>query len=161
MKLHSLLLLIILAAIAAFSALNWSTFISPTNLSLGFTSVHMPLGLVMLGMLVLIVMLCLMFVVYIQAKALLESHQHAKALKAQRELADQAELSRFTELRNYLEGQLRAQEAKSSELKTEILARIEQQENHLRTAIEEAGNTLAAYIGEMDDRLGKKPGGGS
>jgi ribose/xylose/arabinose/galactoside ABC-type transport system permease subunit len=68
MKLHSLLLLIILAAIAAFSALNWSTFISPTNLSLGFTSVHMPLGLVMLGMLVLIVMLCLMFVVYIQPK---------------------------------------------------------------------------------------------
>ncbi|NMC97832.1 MAG: LapA family protein, partial [Deltaproteobacteria bacterium] len=41
-----------------------------------------------------------------------------------------------------------------------ILARIEQQENHLRTAIEEAENTLAAYIGEMDDRLGKKTDGG-
>lgn len=161
MKLHAWLLLIVLAAIAAFSVLNWSTFISPTDLSLGFTSVHMPLGLVMLGMLLLIVMLCLMFAVYIQGKALLESHQHAKALKAQRELADQAEASRFTELRNYLESQLRAQEAKNSELKTDILARIEQQENHLRTAIEEAGNTLAAYIGEMDDRLGKKPGGGS
>jgi len=121
MKLHSWLLLIILAAMAAFSALNWSTFVSPTNLSLGFTSVHMPLGLVMLGILVLIVMLCLMFVVYIQAKALLESHQHAKALKAQRELADQAELSRFTELRNYLESQLRAQEVKNSELKRTFL----------------------------------------
>lgn len=156
MKFHTWVLLIILAAIAAFAALNWSTFIAPTSLSLGFTSVHMPLGLVMLGMLVLIVTLCLMFVVYIQAKALLESHQHAKELKVQRELADQTELSRFTELRSYLEGQLRIQENKNSEFKTEIVARIEQQENNLRTAIEEAGNTLAAYIGEMDDRLGKK-----
>ena len=103
MKLSTLLLLLILTAIAAFTALNWHVFITPTELSLGFTTAQIPLGLVMLGLLAFLTSLFLGFVVYLQTSALLETRRHSRELQASRELADQAEASRFNELRNFLE----------------------------------------------------------
>ena len=49
MYLRTLMILAVLGLIAVFSALNWSAFIAPTALSLGFTSVEAPLGLILLG----------------------------------------------------------------------------------------------------------------
>ncbi|MHB8708626.1 MAG: hypothetical protein ACYC9I_07100 [Desulfuromonadales bacterium] len=72
MKLHTLFLLLVLAVIAAFAALNWSVFITPTELSLGYTTVQMPLGLLMLGLLFFLTALFLVYVVYLQGSALLE-----------------------------------------------------------------------------------------
>lgn len=106
MKLSTLLLLLILTAIAAFTALNWHVFITPTELSLGFTTAQIPLGLVMLGLLAFLTSLFLGFVVYLQTSALLETRRHSRELQASRELADQAEASRFNELRNFLEVEL-------------------------------------------------------
>lgn len=163
MKLHTLLLLLVLAAIAAFSALNWGVFITPTELSLGFTSVLMPLGLVMLGLLVLLTAIFLVFVVYLQGSALLETRRNSRELQANRELADQAEASRFTELRAFMAAELAKQASLNTELKGTVLARADQLEHDLRSAIEQSGNTLAAYIGELEDRLEKTkslPAGG-
>ena len=106
MKLSTLFLLLILTAIGAFAALNWSVFITPTELSLGFTTTLIPLGLVMLGLLVFVTALFLVFVVYLQPAALLETRRQSRELKASRELADQAEASRFSELRNLVETEL-------------------------------------------------------
>ena len=106
MKLSTLLLLLILTAIAAFTALNWHVFITPTELSLGFTTAQIPLGLVMLGLLAFLTSLFLGFVVYLQTSALLETRRHSRELQASRELADQAEASRFNELRKFLEVEL-------------------------------------------------------
>ena len=155
MKLHTLLLLLILAAIAAFAALNWNIFITPTDLSLGVTNVQMPLGLVMLGLLVFLTILFLVFVVYLQTSALLENRRHSRELKANKELAGQAEASRFTELHNFLEAELLKQANLNAESKSDVLARLDQLEHDLRTLIEESGNTLAAYIGELEDHLEK------
>lgn len=163
MKLHTLLLLLVLAAIAAFSALNWGVFITPTELSLGFTSVLMPLGLVMLGLLVFLTAIFLVFVVYLQGSALLETRRNSRELQANRELADQAEASRFTELRAFMAAELAKQANLNAELKDTALARADQLERDLRSAIEQSGNTLAAYIGELEDRLEKTkslPAGG-
>jgi hypothetical protein len=156
MKLHTLLLLVILAAIAAFAALNWSVFITPTDLSLGFTAVQMPLGLVMLGLLFFLAALFLVYVVYLQGSALLETRRHSRELLANRELADRAEASRFTELRAFLEEELMKQINLNAESKSSILARVDQLEHDLRSFMEQSGNTLAAYIGELEDRLEKR-----
>jgi hypothetical protein len=45
-------------------------------------------------------------------------------------------------------------------VKAEALARIDQARNELRDSIEQAGNTLAAYIGELEDRLEGRPAPG-
>ena len=155
MRRYTLLLLIILTAIAAFAVLNWNVFIAPTDLSLGVTRVQVPLGLVMLGLLVFVAALFLVFVVYLQTSALLETRRHTRELHANRELADNAEASRFTELRKFLEDELLKQANLNKESHSAVLARLLELEQDLRTFIEQSGNTLAAYIGELDDRLEK------
>lgn len=156
MKLHTLLLLLILAAIAAFAALNWSVFITPTELSLGFTAVQMPLGLVMLGLLFFLAALFLVYIVYLQGSALLETRRHSRELLANKELADRAEASRFTELRAFMEEEFKKQIDLNAESKSSILERVDQLEHDLRSFVEQSGNTLAAYIGELEDRLEKR-----
>ena len=155
MKPRTLLLLVILVAIAGFAALNWNTFIAPSDLSLGVTSVRIPLGLVMLGLLGLLTVLFLVYLVYLQSSALLETRRRSRELQAHRELADRAEASRFTELRNFLEAELSRQTSLHAESRAAVLARVEQLEHELRESMEQSGNTLAAYIGELEERLGK------
>ncbi len=153
MNARTLFLLMVLAAIAAFAALNWEAFIAPTTLSLGVTVVEAPLGLTMLGLLVFLTALFLVFVVYMQTSLLLDARRNAKELHANRELADQAEASRLTELRAYLEAELAKQASLNAESREAILARLDRIEHDLRDTVEQSGNTLTAYIGELDDRL--------
>lgn len=153
MKVRTLFLLLTLAAIAAFTALNWSAFMTPTTLSLGVANVQAPLGLVMLGLVAFLAALFLVFVVYLQTSVLLEARRHARELQANRELAGQAEASRFTELRGFLEAELRRQAGLDAESRAILLARLDQLDRDLRSAVEQSGNTLAAYIGELEDRL--------
>ncbi|MEO8627071.1 MAG: LapA family protein [Betaproteobacteria bacterium] len=153
MQIRTVLLLIVLAAIAIFAAVNWSAFVTPTPLSLVVTTVQAPLGLVMLALTALLTVMFLVFVVYLQSSVLFESRRYARELQAQRQLADQAEASRFTELRSFIETELRTHAGGSGDSKADLLARLGQTEDRLRAAIEQSGNTLAAYIGELEDRL--------
>jgi uncharacterized integral membrane protein len=123
MQLRNVVLLVVLGLVALFAALNWRVIIAQTTLSLGFAEVQAPLGLVLLALLGLLTTLFLLYVVYLQTTVLLETRRHARELQAQRELADQAEASRFTELRGFLDSRL-------SELE----------------------NSLSASIGELDAR---------
>jgi hypothetical protein len=161
MKIRTLFLVVVVAAIAAFVALNWSSFLMPTTLSLGVRVVEAPLGLVMLGLLVFLTALFLVFVVYLQTSFLLEARRNAKELQANRELAEQAEASRFTELRTFLEGEMKRGADLSVQSKTDVLARLDQLEKDIRSAIEQTSNILSAYIDEFEDRLertGAAPG---
>ena len=153
MKVRTLFLLLTVVAIAAFTALNWSAFMTPTTLSLGVANVQAPLGLVMLGLVAFLAALFLVFVVYLQTSVLLEARRHARELQANRELAGQAEASRFTELRGFLEAELKRQAGLDAESRAVVLARLDQLDRDLRSAVEQSGNTLAAYIGELEDRL--------
>lgn len=153
MKARTILLMIILIAIGAFTALNWTAFNTPTALSLGVTSVQAPLGLVMLGLMVFLTALFLVFVLYIQGSVLLDTRRHARELQAHRELADQAEASRFSELHRFLEVELKGLAGQHAESKAALQARLDQLDQNLRSSIEESGNVIAAYIGELEDRL--------
>ncbi|BBP00206.1 LapA family protein [Sulfuriferula nivalis] len=153
MKIRTLLLLIVLLAISAFAALNWNVLVTPTELSLGITSVQAPLGLVMLGLLVLLTVLFLIFILYLQTTVLLDTRRHTRELHANRELADQAEASRFTELRSYMEMSLKQQAELDAEAKADVLARLERLDADFHTALAQSENTLAAYIGELEDRV--------
>ena len=153
MKARTLLLLILLGAITAFAALNWSAFITPTTLSLGLGTIQAPLGLIMLAVLALLTTLFLVYVVYLQTSVLLEARSHAKELKANRELADQAEASRFTELRGFLEQGLKQQATLNTESRAMVMGRMDQLDADLRLAVEQSGNSISAFIGELEDRL--------
>ena len=146
---------ILVLAFAAFAFLNWSAFITPTILSLGFVQVQASLGLVMLGLLACFATLFLVFVVYLKSSVLLDTRRNAKELQANRELADKAEASRFTELRAFLETELKRQLDQVAESRVLILERLDQLDRDLRFSVEESGNILTAYIGELEGRLEK------
>ncbi len=153
MKLPSLLLALLLALAAGFTILNWTAINTPTALSLGVTTVEWPLGLVMLSLLIGLTAVFLAFVVYMQGSALLETRRHTKELLANRTLADQAEASRFTELRAFLDKALAEQAALQADAQTQLLARMARLDADVQASVEQSGNTLAAYIGELEDRL--------
>ena len=153
MKTRTLLLLLVLVAIAGFSVLNWNAFITPTLLNLGVTDVQAPLGLILLGALVLVATVFVVYILYLQTTVLLDTRQHTRELQTNRKLADQAEASRFTELRSFLEIELNRHLTQDALSKATVLARIEQLERELRQAIEQSGNSLAASLGEREDRL--------
>lgn len=158
MYLRSLLIIIILGALASFAALNWSAFTTPATLSLGFAQVEAPLGLVLLGAAGTLTLLFLVYLVYSQSAALVESRRYARELQAQRELAENAEASRFSQLQSFLETELRQLGDQSAELKTAVFTRLEELDREMRVTVEQSSNTLAAYIGEIDDRLQREAG---
>jgi hypothetical protein len=109
----------------------------------------------------LLTLLFLLYVVYLQSSILVENRRNARELQAQRELADQAEASRFSQLRSFLERELGRLGEKIEESKVGVLAKVEAVERDLRLVVEQSGNTLAAYIGEIEDRLEQTSGGRS
>ena len=159
MYLRTLLIMVVLGSLIVFAALNWMAFVSPFKLSVGFTTVEAPLGLVLLGIVGLLTLLFLIYIVFLQSSSLLESRRQARALQNQREIAEQAEASRFSQMRSYLEGELKDFAVKNETARTSVLARLDQLERDLRLAVEQSANSLAAYIGEIDDRLEKAAGG--
>ncbi len=156
MKLRTVLLTLVLLAIVLFAALNWTVFTAPATLSLLVATVEAPLGVIMLGLLVLLTGVFMIFAGYLQTSTLLEARQQTRALEAQRKLADQAEGSRITELQNLLNSALLKLEQQSVEGRQLNGARIDLLEQNLRSAIVQEGTTLSAYIGQLEDKLDRR-----
>nr|WP_319564791.1 LapA family protein [uncultured Rhodoferax sp.] len=121
MRIRSLLLIFLLVLIGAFVALNWSVFLTNSTVSLGVATVQAPLGLLTLGLLLFVVAYFMVYVLYLQSTVMWDARRNAKELQANRELADKAEASRFTELRGVLEAGQQA-----------VLARLDALEKNLR-----------------------------
>lgn len=159
MYLRTLLILIVVGTVAIFSAINWSAFMAPTTLSVIFGSVEAPLGLILLAAIGLLTLLFLLYVAYLQSAILMENRRNARELQVQRDLAEQAEASRISQLRSFLEIELRRLGEKTEESRIAMSAKLEGVERELRAVVEQSGNTLAAYIGEIEDKLERAPGG--
>jgi uncharacterized integral membrane protein len=153
MYLRTLLIVFVVAVLGLFTALNWQAITAPARLSLIFTTMEAPLGVILLGALVLLAALFLFYVVYLQSSVLLETRRHTRELHAQRELAEQAERSRFHELRTFLESQIETLAQNGERSQAELLARLEALERNTRAAISQSENSVAAYMAELDDRL--------
>ncbi|UCU97881.1 LapA family protein [Acidovorax radicis] len=146
MHLRSIVLLVTALAIAALAALNWPTLAAPTLVSLGVVTFDAPLGLLMLALTTLLGIVCIVYVLSLQGSVLMETRRHTKEMQVQRELADKAEASRFTELRAYIE-------AHHQQSHAALLARIDNLEARLTARAEQSDNTTAAYVGQLEDQL--------
>jgi uncharacterized integral membrane protein len=135
---RALVFFLVLVLVGLFALINWTAFSALTPLSLGVTTVQAPLGLIMLGFIAFLCVLFTVWVISLQAGALMESRRQTRELQAQRDLADRAEASRFTELR------------------TELMARLDRLQTESRIAVEQNGNALAAQLGELEDRLARE-----
>ena len=148
MSLRSAVLLIVGIVIVVFVATNWPAMTTPTDINLLVAHIHAPLGLILLGLMVVLCVLFVSFGAYLQGTALLEARRHARELAAQRELAESAEASRVTELRGYLEQEVTRLSATIENQSRELQARVDRAESGLREHPADAPQTgqLAAAI---------------
>ena len=156
MKILNVIILIVFVGLIIFAASNWNAIITPIPLSLVFMETNAPLGLILLAITGLLTLLFLGFVVYMQSSTLMLRKRLNRELEAQRKLADEAEASRFTDLRTYLEAELQQLSNQNTELYQKSANRITELETTIKATVEETGSTLTAYIGELEDRLEKK-----
>ena len=156
MRTKILLLIIGIVLIAGFGALNVDEFTRTSSLNLGFTSMQLPLGLVMTVLVIAILLIFLLTTLYMHSTNLIETRKYAKQLNAQRELADKAEASRFTELRRYMESQALLATNEGNDTVAAIDRRMMQTEKLLLQRLEQTDNTNAAYWGQHDDALVRK-----
>ncbi len=146
MNFRTIILLLVVAAIAALAALNWYTLSAMTVVSFGVMTLEAPLGLIMLGLTVLLAAFFLFYMLSLQGSVLMDTRRHTKEMQAQRELADKAEASRFTELRAFLEGQNQRSQG-------ELMGRLELLESRVAARVQESGNSTAAYVGQLEDQM--------
>ena len=156
MRARTIFLVLSIVVVAAFVALNVEEFTRASVLSLGFTSVQVPLGLVMLALLVGAAVIFLGVMIYMQSSNLLETRNYARELSTQRELADKAEASRFTELRHYLEAQTAAQQRREQAAEQVLSERFAAQNRVLMARFEQSDNTLAAHMGQLEDQIERR-----
>jgi uncharacterized integral membrane protein len=153
MNFRAFLIALVLLLLAAFTLMNWGAFLAPTTLSLGVADVQAPLGLLMLGVTAAVSGLFLLYILVQQATVILETRRMTKDLQAQRELADKAEASRFTEMRGFIETELRRIEAQSSASTRELREALQQVEQQLGARLDESTRSLSAYVGEVEDKI--------
>jgi len=157
MRARTILMVAAILLVAGFVALNWTEFVRPTQLNFGGGIVDAPLGLVMLGILVVAIVLFLLAGAVQRTHSLVESRQHHRTLEQQRELADKAEASRFTELRTYMDQQLREMRDRDALLRTEYEKSALASQRDLRTYLDQMSRSLSARLDAMDDRLEGRP----
>lgn len=143
---------VILAAlfvIAVFTLANWSVLSAPATLSFIVFEVEGPLGVILLGAMLVLVALFVLYALTLRTNMLMESRRHNQELQAQRKLAETAEASRLSELRAQIEREF-------AQLRTAIGAidgQMDRHEQSMKQSLDEAANGLSALVAEMDDKI--------
>jgi len=158
MRFRAILLVLAILLIAGFAALNWGEIIRPTSVWFGPFVADAPLGAILLGLLAVAVVIFAVSAGAMRTQSLMESRHHFKTLEAQRELADKAEASRFTELRQHLDTQLRELRDRDAIAATEFEKAMVQSQRELRMQLEQINRTIAARLTELEHRLDTRLG---
>lgn len=149
------LLFIVLAGVlvAGLAALNWGEVTRTSQLNFGLIFADAPLAGILLAFLALTLVVFLVSSAIQESRNLIEWNRHAKELEAQRDLADRAEASRFTDLRQHLDSSLREGRQRDSLTGGEFEKSMLQSHRDLRTQLDTMNRTLLARLAEVESRV--------
>ncbi len=157
MRARMLLLVLAIVLVGAFAYQNWSQVTAPSTLSFGVLQASAPLGLILLTLLGLTLLLYLGSTASMRTRSLMETRHHARELQAQRDLAEKAEASRFTELRQVLDTHLRESRQRESLANTELERAMAQHQRELRNQLEQMYHLLTSRLSELERRIDHRP----
>jgi uncharacterized integral membrane protein len=141
MRVRSIALIVAGLLAAIFIVINWSVFAQPASFYFVVGTISVPIGVVMLGLIALVTLGYAIFLGIWQGRVLMDYRRQSKELQTQRSLADDAEASRFTALSALLRAEMAKQDA-----------RLEAAFTTLRNELKDTEHSIAATLGEMDDR---------
>jgi hypothetical protein len=138
---------------ALIASLNWPEFTRAEPLSFGLFTATVPVGVTMLVILAVVLTAFLVTSAIQESRYLLDHRRHARALHAQRELAEKAEASRFTDLRTQLDHHLRESRQRESVMATEFEKRMLQSHHELRAQVERMHQMIAARLDALEGHV--------
>jgi len=153
MRVVLLVIAAVLLALTVFTAANWSVLITPTPLSFLVFELEGPLGMILLGIMLAVVVLVVGYALLLRTSWLVESRRLNRQLEEQRELAQQAESSRFSELQKMIENGFKEVHTSLEASGASEIASIKAAEQLLTKSIEDAANSITAHLGYLDDKL--------
>jgi hypothetical protein len=142
MRYRTLLIAVVAVVTAAFFVVNWPVFAAPAKFSLLFTSFESSVGAVLLVVFAIVIFTLTVYMGVSQSSLLLEYRRQAKELQSQRTLADNAEASRFTEMGGLVHAEIAG-----------LALRLEGALDDVREEFRNTESSIAATLGEMDDRM--------
>jgi uncharacterized integral membrane protein len=153
MHLRTVFLLLLFILCSIFLIVNWEGVMANVTVNLLWTEIQAPLGLILLLGPGLLILICLVYGFVQQAGLSMELRRVNKQLQQARDLAQKAELSRFTELKSEMQKQITELQNQSASRHSSLMAAI----NGVQAAVDESGqetvNSLSASVGEVEDRL--------
>ena len=158
MRARMLLLVLAILLVAGFAAQNWAEITRPSNLNFGVVEASAPLGLILLTLLGLTLLVFLATAATMRSRSLVETRQHAKEMHVQRELAEKAEASRFTDLRGMLEHHLSEERKRETVVQTEMDRTMAQHQRELRNQLEQMYHLLTSRLTEIERRIDSRGG---
>lgn len=149
------ILFIVLAGVVAagIAVLNWPAISRSEPMDFGIITMNAPLGMILLALLVIALAAFLVSTAVQESRYLMEHRRTSRALQAQHELAEKAEVSRFTELRTHLDDHLRESRQRESIVATEFEKRMMQSHNELRAQLDRMQQMLATRLGDIESRV--------
>jgi hypothetical protein len=150
MRFKLIFALIVVAWILPFLLVNRAMIAAPARVNFIFGSVDASFGLLVLGVCVPIVLAVIVYAGIWQSSVIIETRRQARELQAQRTLADNAEASRITELGTMLRGEIAG-----------LDQRLQSAIESLRGEFHDTERSIAAILGEMDDRIKADRAGGA
>lgn len=142
-------IVVALALLAVFTLANWSVLVAPTTLSFIVFELQGPLGVILLGAVLVLLVLFILYALTLRTRMLMESRRQQQELEAQRKLADSAETSRYNALHTLIEQEF----ARLHGAFDGVDRHIDGNAQTVRQSLEETANGLAALVGEMDDKI--------
>jgi uncharacterized integral membrane protein len=149
MNFLGVVILVVLLLLAVFSLANWSVLSAPATLSFIVFDIEGPLGVILLGAMLVVVGLFILYALTLRTNMLIEARHHNQEMQAQRKLAETAEASRLSELRV----QIAREFADVRATVGEVSGQIGRNEQSMKQSLDEAANGLAALVAEMDDKI--------
>ena len=140
--------------VAGIAALNWPEFTRAEPLSFGVFTAEVPIGVLMIVLMAVVLTVFLVSSAIQESRYLLDHRRHTRALAAQRDLAENAEASRFTDLRQHLDSHIRDTRQRDAMVATEFEKRMLQSHAELRAHIERMQQMIASQLSEIESRLG-------
>lgn len=139
MKFFQVLMVVGLLLLAVFTVANFDALMASHTLNLFWISSYMvPLGMLLVIAIAIITIGYALAVTFIDLKSKAELNRYLKQMEQMRNAIDQAEASRFTQLREYIDQQMNG-----------LASRVEGRVDRVR-------DELAADIGQLEDAVFRK-----
>ena len=153
MRARLLFIVLAIVLVGGFAAQNWPQVMTTSTLDFGVVRTEASLGGILLGALAITLLVFLVSSAIQESRNLIEWNRHSKALQAQRDLADRAEASRFTDLRQHIDATLRETRQRETITSSEFEKAMLQSQREMRAQLEQMNRTLASRLGNPEGRF--------